>query len=219
VTSLGAWPCRASSQSCPLAEPAVPHPCSEEKAITSMPDNSTDVAIIVGVDTHKDIHVAVDIDTLGRRQGQLAVSATAAGYQQLHRWALDLGPNQGFGVEGTGSYGAGLARYLHNRGAHVIEVNRPRQGPFDPPLSGRASTTKSPHALASRPDFRAMFEPRAVGVAVGPGQCLGSRRTPPCAPNLSRRRIPLREEPISSETQLLEGHPAASKSSLSISRS
>ena len=103
-----------------------------------MPDYSTDVAIIVGVDTHKDIHVAVAIDTLGRRQGQLALPATAAGYQQLHRWALDLGPSQGFGVEGTGSYGAGLARYLHNRGAHVIEVNRPdratrhRLGKFDP---------------------------------------------------------------------------------------
>lgn len=103
-----------------------------------MPDNRTDVAIIVGVDTHKDIHVAVAIDTLGRRQGQLAIPATAAGYQQLHRWALDLGPNQGFGVEGTGSYGAGLARYLHNRGVHVIEVNRPdratrhRLGKSDP---------------------------------------------------------------------------------------
>jgi transposase len=94
--------------------------------------------IIVGVDTHKDIHVAVAIDTLGRRQSELAVPATAAGYQQLHRWALDLGPNQAFGVEGTGSYGAGLARYLHNRGAHVIEVNRPdratrhRLGKSDP---------------------------------------------------------------------------------------
>jgi transposase len=103
-----------------------------------MPDHSTDVAIIVGVDTHKDIHVAVAIDTLGRRQSELAVPATAAGYQQLHRWALDLGPNQAFGVEGTGSYGAGLARYLHNRGAHVIEVNRPdratrhRLGKSDP---------------------------------------------------------------------------------------
>ncbi len=103
-----------------------------------MPDYSTDVAIIVGVDTHKDIHVAVAIDTLGRRQGQLAVPATTAGYQQLHRWALDFGPNQGFGVEGTGSYGAGLARYLHNRDAHVIEVNRPdratrhRLGKSDP---------------------------------------------------------------------------------------
>ena len=103
-----------------------------------MPDNSTDVATIVGVDTHKDIHVAVAIDTLGRRQGELAVSATAAGYQQLHRWALHFGPNRGFGVEGTGSYGAGLTRYLHNRGAHVIEVNRPdratrhRLGKSDP---------------------------------------------------------------------------------------
>jgi transposase len=83
-----------------------------------MPDNSTDVAIIVRVDTHKDIHVAVAIDTLGRRQGELAVSTTAAGYQQLHDWALDLGPNRGFGVEGTGSYGAGLAlagRHLQSR--------------------------------------------------------------------------------------------------------
>mgnify|MGYP000391406030 CR=1 FL=1 len=59
-----------------------------------MPDHSTDVAIIVGVDTHKDIHAAVDIDTLGRRQGQLAIPATAAGYQQLHRWALDVGPTK-----------------------------------------------------------------------------------------------------------------------------
>ncbi len=103
-----------------------------------MPQDSTDVAIIVGVDTHNDIHVAVAIDTLGRRQGQLTVPATAAGYQQLHRWALNLGPNHGFGVEGTGSYGAGLARYLHRHGAHIIEVNRPdratrhRLGKSDP---------------------------------------------------------------------------------------
>lgn len=90
-----------------------------------MPQDSTDVAIIVGVDTHNDIHVAVAIDTLGRRQGQLTVPATAAGYQQLHRWALNLGPNHGFGVEGTGSYGAGLARHLNRHGAHIIEVNRP----------------------------------------------------------------------------------------------
>jgi len=100
--------------------------------------NAADVSIIVGVDTHKDIHVAVAIDALGRRLGELAAPATAAGYQQLHRWAQDYGPTDAFGIEGTGSYGAGLARYLHHRGVKVIEVNRPdratrhRLGKSDP---------------------------------------------------------------------------------------
>lgn len=100
--------------------------------------HSSDVSIIVGVDTHKDIHVAVAIDTLGRRLGELGTPATAAGYQQLHRWAQDLGPTDAFGIEGTGSYGAGLTRYLHHRGVQVIEVNRPdratrhRLGKSDP---------------------------------------------------------------------------------------
>jgi transposase len=116
-----------------------PHPPgSEEKAIISMPAHQTDVAITVGVDTHNDIHVAVAIDALGRRLGELAVPATAAGYQQLHCWAENLGPCNAYGVEGTGSYGAGLARYLRSCGARVVEVNRPdratrhRLGKSDP---------------------------------------------------------------------------------------
>ena len=83
------------------------------------------MSIIVGVDTHKDTHVAVAIDSLGRRLAQLQVPATAKGYRQLHDWASDLGPSGGFGVEGTGSYGAGLTRQLRLAGAQVIEVNRP----------------------------------------------------------------------------------------------
>lgn len=51
--------------------------------------------------------------------------ATAAGYAQLERWATGLGPVKVFGVEGTGSYGAGLARFLATRGHPVVEVNRP----------------------------------------------------------------------------------------------
>ncbi len=77
----------ASSQSCPSARRRDRLP-SEEKTITSMPSS-----VIVGVETHKNVHVAVAIDTLGGRLAQLEISATAAGYQQLHRWATDLRPN------------------------------------------------------------------------------------------------------------------------------
>lgn len=75
---------------------------------------------------------------MGRWVAKLATPATAVGYQQLHRWACDLGRVEAFGVEGTGSYGAGLARYLHHCSERVVEVNRPdrstrhRKGKSDP---------------------------------------------------------------------------------------
>jgi len=103
-----------------------------------MHNTTPDVRVTVGVDTHKDLHVAVAIDALGRRLAELVVPATAAGYQQLHRWAHDQGQVDAFGVEGTGSYGAGLARHLRRAGSRVIEVNRPdratrhRKGKSDP---------------------------------------------------------------------------------------
>src|SRR5664280_3307594 len=103
---------------------------------TTAPDVT--VSVVVGVDTHKDLHVAVALDALGRRLAELVVPATAAGYRQLHHWAGDLGQVDAFGVEGTGSYGAGLARYLRHSGRRVIEVNRPdratrhRKGKSDP---------------------------------------------------------------------------------------
>jgi len=88
--------------------------------------NAADVSIIVGVDTHKDIHVAVALDALGRRLAELELPTTTTGYQKLHVWATGLGQVDAFGVEGTGSYGAGLTRYLRRcHGSRVIEVNRP----------------------------------------------------------------------------------------------
>ena len=81
--------------------------------------------IIVGVDTHKDEHVAVAVDTIGVRMGQCKLPTTQAGYVDLERWANSLGEIDAFGVEGTGSYGAGLARFLKGEGHSVIEVNRP----------------------------------------------------------------------------------------------
>lgn len=86
----------------------------------------TGVAVVLGVDTHLDFHVAVAIDHLGRRLGELSVPTTAKGYERLLDWAEDFGPVRCAGVEGTSSYGAGLARHLRAMGVEVLEVERPK---------------------------------------------------------------------------------------------
>ena len=86
---------------------------------------TTEGAVILGVDTHLDLHVAVALDHLGRRLGELGVPTTAKGYEELLRWAEGFGPVGCAGVEGTSSYGAGLTRHLRARGIEVLEVERP----------------------------------------------------------------------------------------------
>jgi len=68
--------------------------------------------IIVGVDTHKSSHIAVAINTQGAKLGGLTIPTTSQGYCDLKQWAHALGPVKAFGIEGTGSYGAGLSRLL-----------------------------------------------------------------------------------------------------------
>ena len=80
--------------------------------------------VIVGVDTHKYVHVAVAIDTQGIRLGDHAFVANAGGYRVLIRWADTHGQVEAFGVEGTGSYGAGLTWAVRRAGHRVVEVNR-----------------------------------------------------------------------------------------------
>jgi transposase len=81
--------------------------------------------VTLGVDTHADIHVAVALDHLGGMLGAIEIATTRAGCQQLLEWASQLGVVDRVGVEGTGSYGAGLFRWLRARGITVIEVDRP----------------------------------------------------------------------------------------------
>ena len=94
--------------------------------------------VVVGVDTHQDEHVAVAVDRQGVRLGELRTVATTHGYEELQRWSRSLGEVRAFGIEGTGSYGAGVARFLTRRGYAVVEVNRPdratryRKGKSDP---------------------------------------------------------------------------------------
>ena len=80
--------------------------------------------VIVGVDTHKYVHVAVAIDSWGIRLRDQAFVADSGGYQALITWAETHGRIEAFGVEGTGSYGAGLARAVRRAGHRVVEVNR-----------------------------------------------------------------------------------------------
>jgi transposase len=84
-------------------------------------------AVILGVDTHLDFHVAVAVDDLGRRLGESSAPTTVKGYEGLLCWAEGFGPVRCAGVEGTSSYGAGLARHLRSRGIEVLEVERPER--------------------------------------------------------------------------------------------
>ncbi|WP_133791669.1 IS110 family transposase [Kribbella sp. VKM Ac-2571] len=87
------------------------------------PDNSEEV--VLGVDTHKDTHVAAVVTVLGGVIDSKAFPTTAAGYRSLLGWARGLGVVRRAGVECTGSYGAGLTRYLLAEGVEVVEVNQP----------------------------------------------------------------------------------------------
>src|SRR3712207_286430 len=80
--------------------------------------------VIIGVDTHKDVHAAVAIDAFGVHLGIKTIPASSKGYRALETWAVSLGLIRAVGIEGTGSYGAGLSRFLRERGHTVFEVNR-----------------------------------------------------------------------------------------------
>jgi len=84
--------------------------------------------IIVGVDTHKHTHAAVAVTGLGARVAELTIRVGLVGYRELEVWARSLGSVRAFGVEGTGSYGAGLARFLRGEGHVVHEAGRPDRG-------------------------------------------------------------------------------------------
>ena len=81
--------------------------------------------VILGVDTHLDVHVAVLIDAVGRVIATHSVPTTASGYEQLIDWAGSFGRLTRAGVEGTGTYGAALTRRMQKCGIQVIEINRP----------------------------------------------------------------------------------------------
>jgi transposase len=112
--------------------------------------------VVGGVDTHADSHVAAAIDPNGGLLGVESFPADVAGYEGLLGWLASFGVVEQIGVEGTGSWGVGLARFLHDHDVEVVEVDRPNRqvrrkvGKSDPTdavaaaraaLSGQASVT------------------------------------------------------------------------------
>jgi transposase len=80
-----------------------------------------------GVDTHLDVHVAAALDERGALLGTESFPTTPKGYQALLGWLEGFGTLELIGVEGTGSYGAGLTRHLLHHEIAVVEVDRPNR--------------------------------------------------------------------------------------------
>jgi transposase len=100
--------------------------------------------VVVGVDTHKYVHVAVVIDDLGTSLGSQSFAADSGGYTQLIDWAAGFGGKLTFGIEGTGSYGAGLAGAVRRRNIGTVEVVRTDRR--DRRLRGKSDTIDAENA-------------------------------------------------------------------------
>jgi transposase len=117
--------------------------------------------VIGGVDTHGRTHHAAAIDQQGRLLGDREFPADSGGYRQLLGWLRRQGNLDTVGVEGTGSYGAGLTRFLLDRGINVVEVDRPdrrtrrqrgKSDPIDAEAAARAVLAGTATAPAKRRD-------------------------------------------------------------------
>jgi transposase len=115
--------------------------------------------LTIGIDTHLDVHVAHAADQLGRHLGTLQVPTTPAGYAQLLAWARRLGQPVAWGVEGTGYYGAALARFLTAHSQTVLEFNRPDRQARRP--QGRSNPLDAAAAARAVPAGRASVVPKA----------------------------------------------------------
>jgi transposase len=88
-------------------------------------EESASRRIVGGVDTHKDLHVAAVVDQQDRVLATRCFATTRQGYRQMLAWMRSFGEVQRVGIESTGSYGAGLLRYLQQAGIEVLEVTTP----------------------------------------------------------------------------------------------
>ena len=124
---------------------------------TAQNPSGTDQEVILGVDTHKDVHVAALTSPVGLTLATASFPATNTGYQQMVAWAREHGHVRRAGVEGTGSYGAALARHLVTEQIAVIEVNRPDR-------AQRRTRGKS-DIIDAEAAARAVISQRATGTA------------------------------------------------------
>jgi transposase len=118
-----------------------------------------DTLVTLGVDTHVDVHVAAVLDLVGRTIATATFAASRDGYDELLGWASSHGLVVRAGVEGTGSYGAGLARFLAAAGVEVLEVTRPARE--DRRHAGKSDSTDAIAAARVVLAERASAQPKA----------------------------------------------------------
>jgi len=124
-------------------------------AVTIVETRAEIRAITGGVDTHADVHVAAALDPIGGLLGVREFPATAAGYGGLMSWLGGFGTVCLAGIEGTGSYGAGLARHITTAGVRVVEAGR---------SAGRTAAARAnptPSTPSARPGRRSRAGPAA----------------------------------------------------------
>ncbi|MBG7606070.1 MAG: transposase [Actinobacteria bacterium] len=114
-----------------------------------------------GVDTHLDFHVAAAVDINGGVLGVETFPTRGSGYARLVTWLQEFGRIEQVGVEGTGSYGIGVARHLRSEGIAVVEVDRPnrqarhrhgKSDDVDAIAAARAALTKTATGQAKHRD-------------------------------------------------------------------
>jgi transposase len=121
-----------------------------------MANSVKQLLVTAGADTHRDTHTVAVLNSTGYLLGVEDFPATAQGYKQTQEWIEEFGKIDCIGIEGTGSYGAGLARYLTTDAVRVVEVSCPnrqlrrRRGKSDPvDAEAAARTALSGQALGT----------------------------------------------------------------------
>jgi len=118
-------------------------------------------AVTAGIDTHGEVHVAAALDEVGGLLGTRSFQADPGGYAELLGWLEAFGEVAKVGVEGTGSYGAGIARFLTKAGVHVVEIDRQnrqarrqsgKSDPLDALEAARAALSGRAHGVAKSRD-------------------------------------------------------------------
>jgi transposase len=134
--------------------------------------------VVGGVDAHADTHHAAALDERGALLGSAGFAATTDGYGELFRWLSSFGKLELVAVESTGSYAAGLVRYLRSQAVRVLEVNEPhphtrrrlgKSDPLDAELAARAALSGKAGAIPKQTDG-IVESIRQLRVAPGRGQ-------------------------------------------------
>jgi transposase len=125
--------------------------------------------VILGVDTHLDIHVGAVISSAGKLLGTRTASVTLQGYNDLYEWALASGPLKRAGVENTGTYDAGTFHLLDSKQIQVLEVDRPDRSTHR--SRGKSDPIDTENAARSVLSGISTAIPKNKMVSVKPSEC------------------------------------------------